>query len=191
MGKRKCPLCGEFFADSEEQIPYKSNRYVHRRCFSAAIGISTKEKEEKLSSKSSNKSTKKKITELKEGLSEEEYKKKQELFNYIRSLIQGEIPVKTYVQIKDYHDKYRLDYSDMQKALYWFYDLEENPIRGNDVAGIIPRVIDQAISYFKRVEVVNDINSKKLKQGLFKSKVVKIIPKKEVNKKKLINIEDL
>lgn len=191
MGKRKCPLCGEFFADSEEQIPYKSNRYVHRRCFSAAIGAATKKKEEKLSSQKPNKSTKKKVTELKEGLSEEEYKKKQDLFAYIKDLIKDEVPVKTYVQIKDYHDKYRLDYSDMQKALYWFYDLEENPIRGNDVAGIIPRVIDQALNYFKRIEVVNDINSKKLEQGLFKSKVVKIIPKKEVNKKKLINIEDL
>ena len=71
-GRRKCKICGEWIEDNNDSVKYK-NGYAHTHCFDIAMKVTVSNKKESLQSKKKT-TSKKPQKELKDGLSEEEYK---------------------------------------------------------------------------------------------------------------------
>ena len=135
-GRRKCKICGEWIEDNNDSVKYK-NGYAHRNCFNVAMKVVVTEKKEKLSKEKQE--PKRKVQKvLKEGLSEEEYGEKVELCEYIKQLTHEELSVATYKLIEDYKKKYKISYREMKEDLFWYFEIQEKPIEGEMIIGIIP-----------------------------------------------------
>ena len=135
-GRRKCKICGEWIEDNNDSVKYK-NGYAHRNCFNVAMKVVVTEKKEKLS-KEKQEPKRKAQKVLKEGLSEEEYREKVELCEYIKQLTHEELSVATYKLIEDYKKKYKISYREMKEDLFWYFEIQEKPIEGEMIIGIIP-----------------------------------------------------
>lgn len=142
MAKRKCAICGEWIEDNSDSVPYKK-RYAHLNCFNVAMKVVTTEKKPK-SVKTTQKSDKKTPQkEVKTGLTEKEYQEKKELCDFIREKTNADITIKIYKLIDDYIKKYKVTYKDIYEALYWYFSIENNEIKG-DMIGIFPYIYDEA-----------------------------------------------
>lgn len=142
MAKRKCAICGEWIEDNNDSVPYKK-RYAHLSCFNVAMKVVTTEKKPK-STKTVQKSDKKlPQKEVKTGLTEKEYQEKKELCDFIREKTNADITIKIYKLIDDYIKKYKVTYKDIYEALYWYFSIENNEIKG-DMIGIFPYIYDEA-----------------------------------------------
>lgn len=177
--KKICVLCGQPIEDDSKSVPYKG-RHAHQECFNRTMKIVTNEKKKELQDKSKENKSKPKVKvqkELKDGLSEEEYKQKTDLMNLIRQ-IQGtdKLTAKTYALIDKLYAQDKYSYGDIKKAVYWRYEIavDKKWQRTEDIAGGIRYYIDEALRYFKFVESTNLYNKSIVSQDLYKTKVVKI-----------------
>jgi hypothetical protein len=189
---KKCTICGNPIKQDEESCTYKG-KLVHKLCLDAMARQALKDAEDK----KSRKETKKKsdpseiqkivtVKELKEGLSEEEYKEKQELFDLIRS-IQGtkELSAKTYKIIDNLHKMPRRNYSyeQIRKAILWKRNNDDENINWSDFAGFIIYFIDDAIKAWSDAEEANGKNAEIIKnKDIYYERVIKRpVPKSSTN----------
>lgn len=152
-GRRKCQICKEWIQDDEESIKYKTG-YAHRKCFNVAMKLVTTEKKTKLAS-AKKKEAPKPQKELKDGLSEEEYREKCKLCDYIRELTQEDLSVATYKLIEDYKKKYKISYTEMYQDLQWYFDLCGNAVEGDRVIAMVPLCHTEAQKYYLSIEKAN------------------------------------
>ena len=116
-----------------------------------------------------------------------------ELEEYIKKLFKIDfIDPRIRKQINEYHQKLGFSYSGMYKTLYWFFEIQNNPIeKANGGIGIIPWTYQDARKYYKMIYQAQQLNKEKNIDN-FKPKIVKInmaSPKREKPKIKLFNLE--
>ena len=158
---KKCFVCGKLMQNDEERVPYK-NRFAHPSCFNNAIKMIKKEKDEKLA-ENKKKSTKKTSkarpkAELKDGLSDEEYKEKQRFYDYVKSLMGNDkLPAKVYALSEKYMKEYGLSWVDMYQTLVYLKEIKNEELTG-DIVGIIPYACDESKRFYEDVKRVEESN---------------------------------
>lgn len=198
MGRlKKCPICGQDILDTEESIPYKGNRYIHKRCFQSSMKIVKEERAKKQYKKAENVKTKlkqkshKPLSDIKEGLTEEEFQRKQKVYNYVRQHIIGEIPMDIYAKTDGIMKKYHLSYEDVLMTLkYLFEVLQRKDIEGGGV-GLVPFYFTQARRYYDNIKIINENNANQDVKQMYKKKEIIIDPRKKRVPNNLIDIEDI
>lgn len=175
---RKCVCCGEVIGADEASIPYKG-RYAHERCFNVAMKSIHESKQKKLNEKSKSKGKKSKpAAELKNKLSEEEYKSKQQYYSYIRGLMKEEqIPAKVYAVTEDYMKKYGFSFDGMYQTLVYLNEIIRKELTG-DIVGIIPYYYTEADKYYKNLEKVEEMNKDMDISKMYRKKTIVVQPKK-------------
>lgn len=187
MARKKCVICGEEIVD-EQFVPYK-NRYAHQHCFNIAMKTLQTDKVDKLNKKSKKVSTTKPKAELKDCLSEEEYKQKTQLYDYIRSLtIDNQLSAKIYVLTENYIKNYNFTFNGMYQTLVYLKEYAEHELKG-DIVGIIPYYYDEAQRFFKSIDEVAENNKDIDINKMYKRKTVTVKPAKRMAHQ--INIEDI
>ena len=158
--KRKCVCCGEPIEDFEPSVPYK-NRYAHERCFNVAIKAIHVDKKQKLEEARDKKKPEPKVkakAELKDGMSEEEYKKKKAYYDYLRSLIGDEnMGAKVYAYSERMIEKHNFTFESMHNTLVYLHEILEREIVGDGV-GIIPYYHDEAKKYYEELQRIEEEN---------------------------------
>lgn len=178
---RKCALCNEIIKDSEYDscMPYKK-RYVHITCFNASVKAVAVNKKEQLEKKKeeiegSKKGKKKPIrtprAELKDGISDEEYKEKREYYDYLRQILNTD---KLNAKIYTLSDKYLKQFDSwtwrgMKDALVYMYEIKEKEVTG-DVVGYLPYIYEEAEAFFNDVRRVEENNKKASLSDMYKTK---------------------
>ena len=176
---RKCVVCGKLLQNDEEMIPYKG-RYAHSSCFNNAIKLIKKDKDEKLAETEAKKKVSKARpkAELKDGLSNEEYKDKQKYYDFVKTLMgTDKLPAKVYALSDRYTKDYNLSWGDMYSTLTYLKEIKMKELTG-DVVGIIPFYCDEAKSYYKEVERVEESNKNVDVNKLYSTRVIQIKPSK-------------
>lgn len=118
---------------------------------------------------------------------------KEDLMFYIQKLLRKKADYKINSQLKNFVDNKKYQYKDIKNALYYFYEIKNNPIaKANGGIGIVPYVIDEAKEYFKEKEerAQNAANIKPIDN----TKVIKIhdpTNKQRYKKRTIINISEL
>lgn len=189
MTTRKCVICNETL--DEQGVQYKG-RYAHQKCFNIAMKTLQKEKNREIDKVAEKKKVGRKAkpkAELKEALSEEEYRKKQQYYNYLRGLIDGqELSAKIYALTEDYIERYKFTYESMYKTLVYLHEIIEKELTG-DVVGIIPYYHSEAAQYYESIDKVAEFNKDIDISQMYKEKTILIQPKKK--KIKQIDIESI
>lgn len=189
MATRKCVICNEIL--DEQGVQYKG-RYAHQKCFNIAMKTLQKEKNREIDKVAEKKKVGRKAkpkAELKEALSEEEYRKKQQYYNYLRGLIDGqELSAKIYALTEDYIERYKFTYESMYKTLVYLHEIIEKELIG-DVVGIIPYYHSEAAQYYESIDKVAELNKDIDISQMYKEKIILIQPKKK--KIKQIDIESI
>ena len=181
MARRKCLVCGRMIDIEKESYQEYKNRVVHPDCFrSLTKEINVTAKKKKAAKTETKTKTKPKIEEVKDCVSEEEFKAKKSYYDYLKSLLgKDTLPTKVYVLSKNYIEQYNFDWSGMEKALRYFYEIKNNAING-DAVGIIPYCYEDAEQYFLNKEDIEKANEKTIKEvnSFYKLKTIKIDPLK-------------
>ena len=189
MATRKCVICNEIL--DEQGVQYKG-RYAHQKCFNIAMKTLQKEKNKEIDKVAEKKKVGRKAkpkAELKEALSEEEYRKKQQYYNYLRGLIDGqELSAKIYALTEDYIERYKFTYESMYKTLVYLHEIIEKELTG-DVVGIIPYYHSEAAQYYESIDKVAEFNKDIDISQMYKEKTILIQPQKK--KIKQIDIESI
>lgn len=189
MATRKCVICNEIL--DEQGVQYKG-RYAHQKCFNIAMKTLQKEKNKEINKVAEKKKVGRKAkpkAELKKALSEEEYRKKQQYYNYLRGLIDGqELSAKIYALTEDYIERYKFTYESMYKTLVYLHEIIEKELIG-DVVGIIPYYHSEAAQYYESIDKVAELNKDIDIFKMYKEKTILIQPKKK--KIKQIDIESI
>ena len=189
MATRKCVICNEIL--DEQGVQYKG-RYAHQKCFNIAMKTLQKEKNKEIDKVAEKKKVGRKAkpkAELKEALSEEEYRKKQQYYNYLRGLIDGqELSAKIYALTEDYIERYKFTYESMYKTLVYLHEIIEKELTG-DVVGIIPYYHSEAAQYYDSLDKVAELNKDIDISKMYKEKTILIQTKKK--KIKQIDIESI
>ena len=189
MVARKCVICNEIL--DEQGVQYKG-RYAHQKCFNIAMKTLQKEKNKEIDKVAEKKKVGRKAkpkAELKEALSEEEYRKKQQYYNYLRGLIDGqELSAKIYALTEDYIERYKFTYESMYKTLVYLHEIIEKELTG-DVVGIIPYYHSEAAQYYESINKVAELNKDIDISKMYKEKTILIQPQKK--KIKQIDIESI
>ena len=189
MATRKCVICNEIL--DEQGVQYKG-RYAHQKCFNIAMKTLQKEKNREIDKVAEKKKVGRKAkpkAELKEALSEDEYRKKQQYYNYLRELIDGqELSAKIYALTEDYIERYKFTYESMYKTLVYLHEIIEKELTG-DVVGIIPYYHSEAAQYYESIDKVAEFNKYIDISQMYKEKTILIQPKKK--KIKQIDIESI
>lgn len=189
MAHKKCVICNESIID-EQGVPYKG-RYAHQKCFNIAIKTLQKDKTDKVveKSKTSNRKIAKPKAELKEALSEEDYAKKKQYFEYLRTLVTDEeLSAKTYALSDDYIKRYGFTYDSMYQTLVYLHEIIEKDLVG-DVVGLIPYYYTEAQKYFVSIQRIEEVNKDMDMTQMYKEKVIKVQPRRR--KIKQIDIESI
>ena len=179
--KRVCVLCGLTIEDNNDSVPYK-NRYAHTACFRAAakaIHVDKAEKVKKKEAEKKNKPISKSKTELKDGLSDEEYVQKNLYYDYIRKTTGiAELPVKVYALTDNYIKKYNFTFQGLYATLTYMHNILQKEFR-EDIVGLIPYYYTEAQAHYKTVKAVGDRNKDVDTKGMYKQKTVYIDTKKK------------
>lgn len=185
MPKRKCIVCGEAI-ENDDCVPYK-NRYAHTRCFNVEMKVLTSEKNKEVKKAADKKTTKGKKTEtvkpkveLKDYTSEEDYQKKKQFYDKLRSLLGEDLPKEVYPIVDRHITRYGYSFEGMTNTLEYMI-LKEMDLTGN-IVGLIPYYYGEAEKYFKELDRISTEASKVDYKGMYKERVIKIKPKKRVIK---------
>lgn len=189
MAHKKCVVCNESILN-EQGVPYKG-RFAHQKCFNIAIKMIQKDKTEKVTDIEKKKRGRpaKPKAELKSGVSEKEYKQKQDYYNYIRNIINGnELSAKIYALSEDYMKRYDFTFYSMFQTLVYLHEIMGKELIG-DIVGIIPYYHTEAMQYYTGLLKIEEINKDIDASSMYKEKVICVKPKER--KIKQINIESI
>lgn len=125
----------------------------------------------------------------------QEKKDYEMLLNYIKELFNTSIiSVKIKKQIEDFKTEYNYTYSGIFKTLYWWFEIQQQPIdKAHNGIGIVPYVYQDAYNYYYRLymaQMANDISDI---ERLSKRQTEEIIigsPRVRVNFPKLLDFEE-
>ena len=177
---KKCVICGQWIEKEEEEncTPYK-NRLAHADCFKSAMKMIKTDKDEQLEEKRKQKaqnSKRKKLvqtpkSELKDGLSDEEYKEKQSYYNYLKQLLNTDkLSAKIYTLSEKYVTKYEdWTWGGMKNALVYIKEIKEEEITG-DVVGLLPYIYEEAESFFNNIDKVAESNKNASLSDMYQTK---------------------
>ena len=188
MGRpRMCVYCGEKILPEEKSVPFKK-RYAHERCFNEAIKSAQQEKQKKLDEKIKTKTgrSKKPQIELKDAMSEEEYKEKKKFYDYVRSLYKEdeELPAKIYAVVEDYRRKYNFTFDGMYKTLFYLHELKGRDLE-KDIVGIIKYYYSEALKYYRQIEQVEELNKDIDVSNFYKTRTVCVTPRQNKKQKQI------
>lgn len=200
MPQYKCYFCNKIITsdagdDANPVITYKRHK-VHQACFDKMMKDITKEKQRETKQKEQAKKEEAKqkklekeikltqvqpIENVKDGLSEEEFKAKKEYYEYIRDQI-GSTSSKHYMLTEKYRKQFNYTFSGMHQTLVYVHDVldKEFDIEGNLVA-IIPYYYEEAVSYLNSIDACDKANKDKDISKMYK--VQKITVKREKPKR--------
>ena len=174
MAYKICVICGEKILPTETSVPYKG-RFVHSRCFNKTIKAMAKNKNEQLAKaeKKSKTSKAKTKTELKDGMSEEDYAKKKKFFDYLKKVAdEDNLSVKQVAITEKYIERYKFTYEGMYQTLVYMNEIIHKDLTG-DVIGIIPYYYSEAMKFQEELDDLEE-NSKNFSfRGKYKTKTVK------------------
>lgn len=179
---RKCVVCGNSINENDEIVPYKK-RFAHKNCFNQAIKMIRADKNEELKKKEEEKKvtkTKKQTikAELKDGLSDEEYKEKKEYYNYVKDIIGvDKLNAKIYVISERFITQYGFTWESMKATLVYLKEIKNKLLTG-DVVSIIPYYYDEAKNFYGELEEVEKKNKNINVENLYTNKVVRVKPSK-------------
>lgn len=192
MGAKKCFICSQYIKKSEDTVEYKG-KTVHKKCFDTGMKVLLTEKKESSAAKRKEKRTKlpKIATEVKKGLDEEQYAKREEIFNYLLKINNTEsLPVQVYVAVDRYVEQYDFSYEGILNTLKYCFDIQEREIReGTTGIGIVPYFYEEAQDYYKSIQAVIT----QLEKTPLNYKVKHVLYTPKANKKTLhqINIDEI
>lgn len=191
-GKRKCICCGEYIGTDEESVPYK-NRHAHIKCFQISLKTMQKEKTQQLSDKANEKKAKTKSSpkpkaELKDAVSEEGYAEKKQYYQYLRSLIHGEMSAKIYALSDQYISRYDFTFKNMYQTLVYLNEILEKELNG-DIVGLIPYYYTEAEKYYESIASIEENNKNIDTSTMYQEKIIYIQPK--IRKNKQIDISSI
>lgn len=189
-GLKRCAVCNKPIQKDEEElcVPYKK-RLAHPSCFNNAMRLIKTEKDEQLEKKNKEAKAKKTVrrpkAELKEGVSDEEYKKKQEYYNYLKQILgTDKLTAKIYALSDKYLTQYGWSWGGMKNALVYLNEIKEKDLSG-DVVGLLPFVYEEAENFFEEVKRVEEKSKNTSFSDMYQTK--RIIYHKGSQKK----VEDL
>ena len=186
---KKCVCCGESIQPEEPCVPYK-NRYAHEKCFNIAMKTLQQDKQKELNEKKTKGRKAKPKIELKDKLSEEEYKDKQQYYDYIREILGEEkIPTVIYAISEDYIKKYNFSFKGMHQTLVYVREVLKKELSGN-IVGIIRYYYDDAAMLNKKIEEVEKLNADVDINQMYSQRTIKISPKQR-NRNNEINITSI
>lgn len=190
--KRKCVICGEWIEDNSQSIPYKK-RYAHQKCFDKEMRKIHKEKSKQLKDaeqKSKRRSKAKPKAELKEAVSETEYQEKKQYYQYLRTLCDDELSVKSYALSESYIDRYGFTWRTMYLTLVYLHEIIEKDLEG-DVVGIIPYYYTEAQRHYASIEKVKELNEHLDISTMYQERTIVLPPKKRIiNQINIMNIRE-
>lgn len=181
MAKKKCVICGQYIEAADKTVPYK-NREAHVICFNNMVKIAKKEKDKELAEKVERKKTTsaRPKAELKDALSEEEYKQKMQYFDYLKQLTgQEKLSAKIYKLSDIYIKKYEFTYLGMYRTLYYIFKLCNRSVEG-DCIGLIPYYYDEALKLYNSYEKALESNEDVQIDEIYKQTVIKMRPPKVI-----------
>lgn len=195
MPKRKCVVCGNYIEDNADSVPYK-NRYAHSKCFEGMVRMAGTQKKKELSEKANkrkNKNTSKKnspkVESIKEAVSEEEYKEKVELYNYLRKITeQEELSAKTYVLINSYIEKYSFSYSGIKQTLEYYFEIKGNTVES---VGIVPYYYTEAKKYYSELSKIEEESTNKNIEEMYNIKTIRVPSQQKKQRVQLLDIESI
>ena len=182
-GQRICPLCGKPIEETDESVPYK-NRVAHRRCFLNLAAVAQKQKKAESKDREAERKEKAKAKQEEKAkeshvvleVSEEEYKEKKAVLEYLEQLSGQPATAKVYQLLKNYATKYKFSYQGILETLEYYYEVLDNLPKG-DCIGIIPYYYDEARKYMEKFRTYQHINDKVTAHdlsGMYKETIVKI-----------------
>lgn len=178
---KKCVVCGENILPTDIAIPYKG-RYAHQKCFDEAMKTLNKVKKETLKAKTGSQRKRKPQAVLKDGMSEEEYAKKKQYYDYLKSLINDdELSVKQFAVSEKYIEHYGFNFEGMYQTLVYCNEILHKELKG-DIVGIIPYYYSDAQNFLKDVETIESKNKTVDWNKYYPLKIIKINSKKRKNK---------
>lgn len=192
MPPRKCKICNKPILKEEYEnncMPYKAG-YIHiDPCFNISLKLIQEDKKEKIKKKAEESKTKKKAApkpkiELKGPVSEEEYKEKKDLYEYIRSYYEtedGKLPAKVYALVEKYIEQYGFTYTSIRNTLIYIREICEKDIQGDGI-GLLPYYKDEAEAYYKSLKEIEENNKNININDMYKEKTIIIQPRKRIFK---------
>ena len=146
------------------------------------------EKQKKLDEKIKTKTSKSKKPqiELKDAMTEEEYKEKRKFYEYVRSLYKEdeELPAKIYAIVEDYRRKYNFTFDGMYKTLFYLHELKGRDLE-KDIVGIIKYYYSEALKYYRQIEQVEELNKDIDVSSFYKTRTVCVTPRQNKKQKQI------
>lgn len=183
-------VCGQIIKETDETVPYKK-RTAHKECFNQAIKLIRAEKNEELKKKDEEKKAKNKAgrprkstvkAELKDGLTDEEYKEKKAFYDYIKEITgEDKLSAKVYALSEKYIERYGFTWTGMKDTLVYLNEIKEETLTG-DVVGIIVYRYEEAQEFFEDVKRVEERNKDVDISKLYTERVIKVKPPKRIIK---------
>jgi len=163
----KCKYCGiQFDRNKEPFVEAGARRYAHKSCAEKYLQSFTQEELDYIA-----------------------------LEKYIKQLFHINIlSAKIKKQIKDFREEYKYTYTGIQKTLYWWFELKNNPIeKANDGIGIVPFVYQDACDYYYRLylaHTVNNLNNEIQLQPIPPKEIYIDSPRAKKSLPRLFNLDD-
>lgn len=175
---KTCKLCGKSIQPNETPVPF-GIRFAHETCFENWTIEAINQKNKELKNKGKKQKDQKPVKELKNGLSEEEYKEKTKYYDYFRKVLGKEqLPVKIYKLTDDYIRLYNVNYLDLYHTLVYVNEILQKQLKG-DIIGLLPFYITQAQAYFIDVKQIEKEIEKIDLNKMYSTKNVKINKKEK------------
>lgn len=163
MGRRKCVICNEWIEDNNDSVPFK-DRYAHKNCFNIIMLNNVKEHKNSQKAKSKKTSPKSRTpaAELKEALSEEEYKSKKEFYAKVKELENiTSLDARIYAISESYIKKYDFTWEGMCNALKYNFEVL-NRDKSTECIRVIPYCYSEAAKFYNQIKEAVDDNDKAL-----------------------------
>ena len=188
---KKCLVCGKIINKEEETdcIPVK-NRLAHPDCFNYAMKTIKSDKDEQLEKQKKRRDTKNKIegkkstsvrtpkAELKDGISDEEYKEKRNYYDYLRYLLNTDkLTAKIYAVSDRDKERYGWTWVGMKDTLVYLNEIKETNFTG-DIVGLLPFAYEEAQRFYEEVKRVEENNKDININKLYSERIVRIKPPK-------------
>ena len=188
--KHKCVFCETIIENKEDEVAYK-NRYAHKNCFNASVRAIKKDKDQKLTEKTKDKTVKKARpkAELKEAISEEEYAEKKKYYDYLRAILNDNLSAKIYAISEQMMNRYGFDFKGMYQTIVYLNEIIEKELNG-DIVGLIPYYYSEAQEYYVTIEKIEEKNKSFNLKNMYKERIVQV-GKNNKKRFKLIDIESI
>lgn len=121
-----------------------------------------------------------------------ESSEKEKLFVFIKSLYSiAEVGDKIKSQVDNFMSSINnLTYADIRDSLYYFHIVSGNPITSRDTIGIVPKIYEEARSYFFYLRLKRNTFKKGYKKFLEKE-TEQVIIKRSERERKLYNLDEI